>query len=54
MYTIGYIDDDNDLISDYIKRLKGRDIDLKVAPTGTMAEIKQWIVNHNIECILNP
>ena len=31
MYTIGYIDDDNDLISDYIKRLKGRDIDLKVA-----------------------
>ena len=52
MYTIGYIDDDNDLISDYIKRLKGRDIDLKVAPTGTMAEIKQWIVNHNIECML--
>lgn len=52
MYTIGYIDDDNDLVSDYIKRLERRDIELKVAPTGTMAEIKQWIVNNDIECML--
>lgn len=52
MYKVGYIDDENDLISDYIKRLKRRDIDLIVAPVGDMATVKKWIVDTNIECML--
>lgn len=52
MYTIGYIDDENDLISDYVKRLKRRDIELLVAPVGDMSVIKQWIVDNNIECMI--
>ena len=52
MYTIGYIDDENDLISDYAKRLTRRDIDLLLAPVGDMFVIKQWIVDNNIECMI--
>lgn len=52
MYKVGYIDDENDLISDYIKRLQRRDIELIVAPVGDMAAIKRWIVDANIECML--
>ncbi len=52
MYTIGYIDDENDLISDYIKRLKRRDIELQVAPVGDMSMVKKWIVDNNIECMI--
>lgn len=52
MYKVGYIDDENDLISDYIKRLKRRDIELFVAPVGDMAAVKKWIVDTNIECML--
>lgn len=52
MYTVGYIDDDNDMLSDYIKRLSRRDIELKIAPEGDMEQIKQWIVAERIECML--
>lgn len=52
MYKVGYIDDEKDLISDYIKRLKRRDIELIVAPVGDMATVKKWIVDTNIECML--
>ncbi len=52
MYVVGYIDDEYDLISDYIKRLERRDIELLVAPAGNMTEIKQWIVDNGIECML--
>lgn len=52
MYRVGYIDDENDLISDYIKRLERRDIELIVAPVGDMAAVKKWIVDSNIECML--
>ena len=52
MYRVGYIDDENDLISDYIKRLERRDIELMVAPVGDMAAVKKWIVDSNIECML--
>ena len=52
MYKVGYIDDENDLISDYIKRLERRDIELIVAPVGDMPAIKKWIVDTNIECLL--
>lgn len=52
MYRVGYIDDENDLISDYVKRLQRRDIALIVAPVGDMAAIKKWIVDTNIECML--
>lgn len=52
MYKIGYIDDENDLISDYTKRLNRRDIELHIAPVGDMPVIKQWIVDQCIECML--
>ena len=52
MYRVGYIDDENDLISDYIKRLERRDIELMVAPVGDMVTVKKWIVDSNIECML--
>lgn len=52
MYTIGYIDDENELISDYVKRLKRRDIELRIAPVGDMSVVKQWIVDSNIECMI--
>lgn len=52
MYKVGYIDDENDLISDYIKRLERRDIELIVAPIGDMLAVKKWIVDTNIECML--
>lgn len=52
MYKVGYIDDENDLISDYTKRLERRDIELTVAPIGDMSVVKKWIVDSNIECML--
>ena len=52
MYKVGYIDDENDLTPDYIKRLKRRDIELILAPVGDMAVVKKWIVDTNIECML--
>ena len=52
MYKVGYIDDENDLISDYTKRLERRDIELTVAPIGDMSVVKKWIVDNNIECML--
>lgn len=52
MYKVGYIDDENDLISDYIKRLERREIELIVAPVGDMSVVKKWIVDTNIECML--
>lgn len=52
MYTIGYIDDDNDMQLDYIKRLSRRDIDMKIAPKGDMESIKKWIVDERIGCMI--
>lgn len=52
MHIVGYIDDENDLISDYVKRLKRRDIELLVAPQGDMLSIKKWIVDSNVECMI--
>lgn len=52
MYTVGYIDDDNDMLSDYIKRLSRRDIVLKIAPEGDMEIIKQWIVAEHVSCMM--
>lgn len=52
MCTLGYIDDENELLSDYIRRLSRRDIDLKIAPEGSMKQIKQWIVSERIECMM--
>lgn len=52
MYTVGYIDDENDMLSDYIKRLSRRDIELKIAPEGDMEQIRQWIVMERIECMM--
>lgn len=52
MYIVGYIDDENDLLPDYIKRLSRRDINLKVAPVGNMECIKQWVVDQHIECMI--
>lgn len=52
MYTVGYIDDENDMLSDYIRRLSRRDIELKIAPIGDMVCIKQWIVTEHIACMM--
>lgn len=52
MHKIGYIDDENDLISDYTKRLNRRDIELHIAPIGEMPVVKKWIVDNGIECML--
>lgn len=52
MYVIGYIDDENVMISDYTKRLIRRDIELRVAPIGDMTKVKQWIVDNHIECMI--
>lgn len=43
MYIIGYIDDESDVLNDYIKRLSRRDIKMKVAPVGALQQIKQWL-----------
>lgn len=52
MYIVGYIEDEKDLASDYVKRLSRRDIELKFAPEGSMEEIKKWIVDNRIGCML--
>lgn len=52
MYRIGYIDDDNEMIGDYIKRLRRYEIELLSAPEGDMPMIKSWIVEQKIKCML--
>jgi DNA-binding NtrC family response regulator len=52
MYTVGYIDDENDVLSDYIKRLSRRDIEMKIAPKADMESIKKWIVTEHVECMM--
>lgn len=52
MYRIGIIDDTDEMLNDYIKRLRRNDIELLVAPDGTMEDIKQWIVKNYIKCML--
>lgn len=52
MYIVGYIDDENVMINDYIKRLSRREIELKIAPVGDMYCIKKWIIDENIESMM--
>ena len=52
MCIVGYIDDESDELNDYIKRLSRRDIELKVAPVGGLQQIKQWIVEEHIACMI--
>lgn len=52
MYKIGIIDDTEDLLEDYVKRLKRKNINLIIAPEGNMEEIKEWIVRSHIKCLL--
>ena len=52
MYKIGIIDDSDELLEDYAVRLKRQDIDLLVAPEGSMEDIKEWIVKQQIKCLL--
>ena len=52
MNIVGYIDDEDELTDDYIKRLSRRDIELKIAPKGSMEDIKKWIVDEHIECMI--
>ena len=52
MYKIGIIDDTDDLLYDYKKRLKRESIDLLIAPEGSMEKIKNWIVYNQIKCLL--
>ncbi len=53
MYRVGYLDDEKDIMDDYKKRLKGRDIELVMAPSScSMTEVKKWIVKENVKCML--
>ncbi len=52
MYRVGYIDDEEQVLDDYIRRLRRRDIELLIAPPGTLQEMKQWIVDEKIKCML--
>lgn len=52
MCIVGYIDDESDELNDYIKRLSRRDIELKVAPEGELQQIKQWIIEEHIACMI--
>lgn len=52
MCIVGYIDDESDELNDYIKRLSRRDIELKVAPVGELQQIKQWIIEEHIACMI--
>ena len=52
MYKIGIIDDSDELYEDYIVRLKRQNINLLIAPEGSMEDIKEWIVKQQIKCLL--
>lgn len=52
MCTVGYIDDECDVLSDYNKRLSRNSIEMKVAPRGDMKCIKEWIIEERIECMM--
>lgn len=52
MYKVGIIDDTDELLDDYKVRLKRKAIELVVAPEGSMENIKEWIVQEQIKCIL--
>lgn len=53
MYKVGYLDDEKEIINDYMKRLQRRDIELLVAPSDcSLAEVKKWIVKENVKCML--
>ncbi|UWP60607.1 response regulator [Ruminococcus gauvreauii] len=52
MYRIGIVDDTEELLDDYIKRLRRNNITLIVAPEGNMEDIKDWIVREHIKCLL--
>ncbi len=52
MFKIGIIDDTDELLEDYVKRLKRNDIELLIAPEGNMEAVKEWIVHSHIKCIL--
>ena len=52
MYKVGIVDDTDELLDDYKVRLKREAIELIVAPEGSMGDIKEWIVQEKIKCIL--
>ena len=53
MYRVGYLDDEREIIDDYKKRLRRREIELVIAPPGcSMAEVKKWIVEEEVKCML--
>ena len=52
MYRIGIIDDTDEIMEDYVKRLRRMDIELLAAPEGSMDDIRRWIVNQQVKCML--
>lgn len=52
MYRIGIVDDTEELLDDYAKRLRRSNIELLVAPEGTKEDIKRWIVQERVKCLL--
>ena len=51
-YRIGIIDDTDELLDDYVVRLRREEIELLIAPEGSMEKIREWIVEEKIKCIL--
>lgn len=52
MYRIGVIDDTDELLDDYAKRLRREKIELLIAPQGSMEEIVTWVVRNQVKCLL--
>ncbi len=53
MITVGFIDDDKTLISDYKIRLKRKDVDLVFAENcNTKEDVLDWILKNEIKCML--
>ena len=52
MYRIGIVDDTEELLDDYAKRLRRSNIELLVAPEVTKEDIKRWIVQERVKCLL--
>lgn len=52
MFRIGIVDDTDELLEDYIKRLSREDIELLIAPEGSMDEIVAWVVKNQVKCLL--
>lgn len=52
MYRIGMVEDSEELLDDYIKRMRREELELLIAPEGNMEAVKNWIIKEHIKCLL--